>query len=199
MSAITNNRVSQPLPGLTPSTHEDTDQRGLVAIRSVDLNEMQSFAGVAKLLFLVAGAAGNEDGIALSQPSENELLLGSSTPLNLFEVFKRAAPPTVSTPIDADAVIGDVTVNFVTMEAFRRGEPLFLTALEFKTLKYLMKNPRRVITRDELLNEVWGYENYPSTRTVDNQLAKLRKKIEEYPPRPVHLRTVRGVGYKFLP
>ena len=59
------------------------------------------------------------------------------------------------------------------MEAYRRGKPLFLTALEFKTLKYLMSNARRVISRDELLNEVWGYQNYPTTRTVDNQLAKL--------------------------
>ncbi len=96
-------------------------------------------------------------------------------------------------------MIGDVKVNFATMEAHRRGEPLFLTALEFKTLKYLIANARRVISRDELLNEVWGYQNYPSTRTVDNQVAKLRKKLEEDPPRPVHLRTVRGVGYKFLP
>ena len=199
MSEITNNPAFQQLPVMTPSMQEDTDQRRLMAIRSIDLNEIQSSAGVPKLFVLVAAAAGSDDGIASSEPSENELLLGSSTPLNLFEVFKRTVPQPGGIPIDGDAVIGDVTVNFVTMEAYRRGEPLFLTALEFKTLKYLMKNPRRVITRDELLNEVWGYANYPSTRTVDNQLAKLRKKLEEDPPRPVHLRTVRGVGYKFWP
>jgi len=85
------------------------------------------------------------------------------------------------------------------MEANRSGVPLILTTLEFKTLKYLIQNARRVISRDELLNEVWGYENYPSTRTVDNQVAKLRKKLERDPSRPVHLRTVHGAGYKFLP
>jgi DNA-binding response OmpR family regulator len=74
-----------------------------------------------------------------------------------------------------------------------------LTALEFKTLRYLVENARRVISRGELLNEVWGYNNYPSTRTVDNQVAKLRKKLERDPARPVHLRTVHGAGYKFLP
>jgi DNA-binding response OmpR family regulator len=85
------------------------------------------------------------------------------------------------------------------MEADRAGEPLLLTALEFKTLRYLVENARRVISRNELLNEVWGYNNYPSTRTVDNQVAKLRKKLEQDPARPVHLRTVHGAGYKFLP
>jgi DNA-binding response OmpR family regulator len=84
------------------------------------------------------------------------------------------------------------------MEANRDGEPVMLTALEFKTLKYLIQNASRVISRDELLNEVWGYENYPSTRTVDNQVAKLRKKLERDPSQPVHLRTVHGAGYKFL-
>ena len=97
------------------------------------------------------------------------------------------------------AFAGDVKVNFSAMEADRGGEPLMLTALEFKTLRYLVENARRVISRDELLNEVWGYQNYPTTRTVDNQVAKLRKKLEQDPARPVHLLTVHGAGYKFLP
>jgi DNA-binding response OmpR family regulator len=71
--------------------------------------------------------------------------------------------------------------------------------MEFKTLKYLAQNTRRVISRDELLNEVWGYENYPNTRTVDNYILRLRKKLEKDPSRPIHFRTVHGAGYKFLP
>jgi two-component system response regulator VicR len=55
-----------------------------------------------------------------------------------------------------------------------------------------------VVARDELLNEVWGYESYPSTRTVDNHIASLRAKIERDPAAPLHLRTVHGVGYKFV-
>jgi DNA-binding winged helix-turn-helix (wHTH) protein len=88
---------------------------------------------------------------------------------------------------------------FSTMEIHRNGRPVILTFKEFKTLEYLIKNPRRVISRDELLNEVWGYENYPCTRTVDNHILKLRKKLEAEPGNPKHFHTVRSSGYKFLP
>jgi hypothetical protein len=94
---------------------------------------------------------------------------------------------------------GGVTGCFSTMEIHRNGRPVNLTCKEFKTLAYLIKNPRRVISRDELLNEVWGYENYPSTRTVDNHILQLRKKLETEPARPKHFHTVHSSGYKFLP
>ena len=86
-----------------------------------------------------------------------------------------------------------------TMEIHRNGRPVTLTSKEFKLLAYLIKNPRRVISRDELLNEVWGYENYPCTRTVDNHILKLRKKLEPEPAHPKHFRTVHCAGYRFLP
>jgi DNA-binding response OmpR family regulator len=66
-------------------------------------------------------------------------------------------------------------------------------------LAYLIKNPRRVISRDELLNEVWGYQNYPCTRTVDNHILRLRQKLESDPSRPSHFLTVHCLGYKFVP
>ena len=94
---------------------------------------------------------------------------------------------------------GGVTGCFSTMEIHRNGRPVILTFKEFKTLAYLIKNPRRVISRDELLNEVWGYENYPCTRTVDNHILKLRKKLEAEPGNPKHFHTVHSSGYKFLP
>ena len=94
---------------------------------------------------------------------------------------------------------GRVTGCFSTMEIRRNGLPVTLTCKEFKTLAYLMKNARRVISRDELLNAVWGYENYPCTRTVDNHLLRLRKKLETDPAHPRHFQTVHGAGYKFLP
>ena len=84
------------------------------------------------------------------------------------------------------------------MEVIRDGQPIALTAQEFKTLKFMMQNAERVISRDELLNEVWGYQNYPSTRTVDNHILKLRQKLEKDPANPVHFRTVHGMGYKFV-
>src|SRR5438445_13777329 len=94
---------------------------------------------------------------------------------------------------------GGVKGCFSTMEIHRNGRPGILTCKEFKTLAYLIKNPRRVISRDELLNEVWGYDTYPSTRTVDNHILKLRKKLETEPAHPKHFRTVHSSGYKFLP
>jgi DNA-binding winged helix-turn-helix (wHTH) protein len=94
---------------------------------------------------------------------------------------------------------GGVKGCLSTMEIHRNGRPVILTRQEFKTLAYLLKNPRRVISRDELLNEVWGYENYPCTRTVDNHILKLRKKLEPEPAHPKHFRTVHCAGYRFLP
>jgi hypothetical protein len=93
----------------------------------------------------------------------------------------------------------DVCVNFDKMEVSRAGKPVKLTAQEFKTLKFLMQNAERVISRDELLNEAWGYQNYPSTRTVDNHILKLRQKLERDPARPTHFLTIPRAGYKFVP
>src|ERR1700730_2401003 len=94
---------------------------------------------------------------------------------------------------------GEVKGCLSTMEIHRNGRPVTLTSKEFKLLAYLIKNPRRVISRDRLLNEVWGYENYPSTRTVDNHILKLRKKLETDPAQPKHFDTVHSSGYRFLP
>jgi len=94
---------------------------------------------------------------------------------------------------------GGVRGRLSTMEIHRNGRPVILTSKEFKLLAYLIKNPRRVISRDKLLNEVWGYENYPSTRTVDNHILKLRKKLETDPAQPKHFDTVHSSGYRFLP
>jgi len=91
-----------------------------------------------------------------------------------------------------------ISVDFKKMEVQRDERVVALTAQEFKTLQFLVQNADRVISRDELLNEVWGYQNYPSTRTVDNHILKLRQKLERDPASPVHFRTVHGMGYKFV-
>jgi DNA-binding response OmpR family regulator len=93
----------------------------------------------------------------------------------------------------------EVAVNFEKMEVTRSGGPIQLTAQEFKILKYMIENSEKVLTREQLLNEVWGYQNYPTTRTVDNHILNLRQKLEADPSNPVHFRTVHGVGYKFIP
>jgi DNA-binding response OmpR family regulator len=85
------------------------------------------------------------------------------------------------------------------MTAWRGGNPVILTAHEFKLLKYFTENAERVLTREVLLNEVWGYNAFPNTRTVDNQILKLRQKLESDPADPRHLLTIYGAGYKFVP
>jgi DNA-binding response OmpR family regulator len=93
---------------------------------------------------------------------------------------------------------GAVTVNFRSYEAARGGAPVELTRKEFQVLRLLASRAGEVVTRDELLNEVWGYDNYPSTRTVDNHIASLRMKLERDAGAPEHLKTVHGVGYKLV-
>ena len=94
---------------------------------------------------------------------------------------------------------GQVGVDFGGMNVTRAGKLVALTSMEFKMLTFLLKRPGQVISRDELLNEVWGYDNYPCTRTVDNHILRLRQKLERDPANPVHFLTVHSAGYKFVP
>jgi DNA-binding response OmpR family regulator len=96
-------------------------------------------------------------------------------------------------------IFADVIVDFSKIEITRGGEKIMATPKEFRTLEFLTKNAQRVISRNELLNKVWGYENYPCTRTVDNHMLKLRQKLEIDPSHPSHFLTVHGLGYKFVP
>jgi DNA-binding response OmpR family regulator len=93
----------------------------------------------------------------------------------------------------------DCEIDFKKMTVLRNGTAIVLTAHEFKLLKFFTENSERVLTREALLNEVWGYNYYPTTRTVDNQILKLRQKLEPDPANPSHLVTIYGAGYKFVP
>ena len=96
-------------------------------------------------------------------------------------------------------VFENVVVDFVRMEVTRDGEAVPLTAKEFKTLEFMTRHAHQAVSRDKLLNEVWGYQNYPCTRTVDNHILRLRQKLENNPAEPRHFLTIHGVGYKFTP
>ena len=110
-------------------------------------------------------------------------------------ILRRANPPTA---LPNELRFDDLEVDFRRYEA-RKGEtPLELTRKEFGTLRLLAARVGEVVTRDELLREVWGYRNYPTTRTVDNHVASLRAKIEDDASEPRHLLTVHGVGYKLV-
>lgn len=94
--------------------------------------------------------------------------------------------------------LGDSRIDFTSMEATHLGKTVTLTTQEFKLLKYLACSAGRVVSREELLNEVWGYHNYPSTRTVDNHILRLRQKLEPDPGAPRFLLTMHGAGYKLV-
>jgi DNA-binding response OmpR family regulator len=93
---------------------------------------------------------------------------------------------------------GDVELNFKKFAARKGGEALNLSAREFEILRYLIRRRGEIVTRDQLLNEVWGYDSTPVTRTVDNHIAKLRQKIEPHPSEPRHIITVHRIGYRFV-
>ncbi|MCW8810730.1 MAG: response regulator transcription factor [Ignavibacteriaceae bacterium] len=93
---------------------------------------------------------------------------------------------------------GDVFLDFKKQEAKKGTNPVELSVMEFKVMQYFIQREGEVIERIKLLDEVWGYENYPSTRTVDNFILNLRKKIEDDHSDPKHLLTVHGAGYKFV-
>ena len=103
------------------------------------------------------------------------------------------------TPLTSTFSFGDVKADFTKMELSRAGQPVQLTSQEFKVLKFMIENAERVLPREELLSHVWGYQNYPSTRTVDNHILRLRQKLEKDPANPLHFRTVHSSGYKFVP
>src|SRR6267142_1656823 len=94
--------------------------------------------------------------------------------------------------------IGDIEIDFRTHQAHRGRQRIDFTAREFDLLRYLVGHTGQVVTREQILNQVWGYEESPTTRTIDNFVAKLRQKIERSPHEPEHILTVHGAGYKFV-
>jgi DNA-binding response OmpR family regulator len=95
--------------------------------------------------------------------------------------------------------LGNLKVDFSTYDAFLDNKPEPMSHKEFEILKYLWQHQGETVSRDQLLNDVWGYEEFPTTRTVDNFILKLRKRVENDPAHPRHILTVHGIGYKLLP
>jgi DNA-binding response OmpR family regulator len=111
-------------------------------------------------------------------------------------LLRRSQP---RTDLPDDLRFEGVEIDFRSYEARRRGQPVEMTRKEFAILRYLASRAGEVVTRDDLLNEVWGFESYPTSRTVDNHVAGLRAKLESDSSKPEHIKTVHGVGYKFVP
>jgi len=95
-------------------------------------------------------------------------------------------------------VFGEVEIDFAHFKVRRAGRETDLTSLEVDILKHLIAHKGEVVSRDALLDKVWGYERFPTTRTIDNHILKLRKKIEDDPSRPRHILSIYGEGYRFI-
>lgn len=93
---------------------------------------------------------------------------------------------------------GEIVVDFIRFKVIRKGVEQELTSLETEILRYFVQHRQEVITRDALLDKIWGYDTFPTTRTIDNHILKIRKKIEEEPSRPQYILSVYGGGYRFM-
>jgi DNA-binding response OmpR family regulator len=153
-----------------------------------------------------------EDKVLLLELGADDYVTKPFSPRELLARVRRAMRRVGPTPPESPAVgdthaanrhevlmLGDAKIDFTSMVVTRAGRSLAFTAQEFKLLKYFAHSPSRVISRQELLNEVWGYENYPTTRTVDNHVLRIRQKLEPDPGHPRYFLTMHGSGYKFMP
>ncbi len=139
------------------------------------------------------------DKVLLLELGAHDYVTKPFSPRELLARVRTAMRRSSRTPLTETFTFGDVKVDFKKMELWREGNLVQLTSQEFKVLKFMIQNAERVLSREELLNHVWGYRNYPSTRTVDNHILRLRQKVEKDPANPLHFRTVHSAGYKFVP
>jgi DNA-binding response OmpR family regulator len=139
------------------------------------------------------------DKVLLLELGAHDYVTKPFSPRELLARVRTAMRRSSRTPLTETFSFGDVKVDFKKMELWREGNLVQLTSQEFKVLKFMIQNAERVLSREELLNHVWGYRNYPSTRTVDNHILRLRQKVEKDPANPLHFRTVHSAGYKFVP
>jgi len=148
-------------------------------------------------VLILSGSAAEVDRVLLLELGADDYVTKPFSPKELLArvraVLRRARRPQVVEQL----YFSDISVDFLKMEVLRSGRLVALTPQEFKLLKYFSQNQERVISRDQLLNDVWGYHSYPSTRTVDSHILTLRQKLERSPANPIHFLTVHNVGYKF--
>lgn len=113
-------------------------------------------------------------------------------------VLRRTTVPVENIFEDQQIVIGNLSVDFESYNAFIKNEAVKLSIKEYEILQYLWNHKNATVTRDKLLDDIWGYDYQPSSRTIDNFILKLRHKIEDDPNNPKHILTVHGIGYKLI-
>ncbi|MBE0657530.1 MAG: response regulator transcription factor [Bryobacteraceae bacterium] len=164
----------------------------------VDVCKRLRAAGV-KTPIIVLSAVGDEiDKVLLLEMGADDYIVKPFGTRELLAriraVLRRCAP-------DAARILtfADVEVDIERRTVQRQGADVKFTRAEFNLLTFFLHNPDRALTRDMILNSVWGYESFPNTRTVDAHVVRLRQKLEAEPNAPVHFVTIHGVGYRFLP
>jgi DNA-binding response OmpR family regulator len=156
-------------------------------------------AGNVQTPIIVLSAVGQEvDKVLLLEIGADDYVV---KPFGARELIARIRAVLRRTSPDSRKIVqfGDASIDFERRIVTRSGEPVKLTPAEYNLLTYFLSNPDRPLTRDMILNSVWGYESFPNTRTVDAHVVKLRQKLECDPNCPKLFLTVHGVGYRFLP
>ena len=184
MGAVAKN----PIPQLVPQAVQPSPRLFIPdpakPLRTMSLKAAQRLSQFVPVIVMVPAGAAGEGGVPSAAAARNVSPAENARAALLLQFLQNALSQVRAQKIENGLAFSDVEVNFSSMEATRNGRLVALTPLEFKTMKYLVQNPRRVLSREELLNEVWGYENYPCTRTVDNVILRLRQKLERDPARP---------------
>jgi DNA-binding response OmpR family regulator len=149
-------------------------------------------------IIILSASADVVDKVVLLELGADDYVTKPFSPRELLALVQAAIRRTRK-PIVCEAEEFDgIRVDFTRMEVIRQGQPIALTAQEFKILKFFLHNEERDISRDELLKEALGYHDYPSLRTVDNHILKLRQKLEKDPANPSHFLTTYRAGYRFV-
>jgi DNA-binding response OmpR family regulator len=168
------------------------------ALNGVDVCKRLRASG-AHTPVIVLSAVGEEiDKVLLLEIGADDYVV---KPFGMRELLARIRAVLRRAARDSPALLtfADVQVDLDQRVVRRASEEIRLTRAEFNLLAFFLQNPGRALSRDVLLNSVWGYESFPNTRTVDAHVVRLRQKLEPEPEAPRHFLTMHGIGYRFLP
>ena len=162
--------------------------------------ELRARSNATPIVMLTARSAETDKVLGLELGADDYV----TKPFSITELLARVravlrrAGSQKTAAVNDNVRIGDIDIDFKLHQARKGKVRIEFTAREFDLLRYFVQHTGQVVTREQILNEVWGYEEFPTTRTIDNFVAKLRQKIERAPHAPEHILTIHGSGYKFV-
>lgn len=167
-------------------------------LSGADVCKQLRATGITTPLIVLSAVAGEMDKVRLLEIGADDYLV---KPFGVRELLARIHAVLRRSAPDESKVMSfaDVEVDLTRRVVQKRTEELKMTRAEYNLLAFFLQNPHRALTRDEILNSVWGYDSFPHTRTIDAHVVRLRQKLEPDSSNPRHFLTVHGVGYRFLP